>query len=40
MGKGLEARGCASRLDELADSFAQCGIFIFKCLIHGSVEVA
>lgn len=39
-GEGLEARGCASRLDEPADSFAQSGVFFLECLIHGSVEVA
>jgi hypothetical protein len=38
-GEGLEARGCASRLDELANSFAKSGIFILECLMHGSVEV-
>ena len=37
-GEGLEARGCASRLDELADSFALSGVFFLECLIHGSLR--
>ena len=39
-GEGLEARGCASRLDELTDPFAQSSVFFFERFIHGSIEVA
>jgi hypothetical protein len=39
-GEGLEARRYASRLDKLADSFAQSGIFFFECPIDGSIKVS